>query len=160
MIRTNFGRLYIARGFIHGLCAGIVLPLLGVMACKKTDELPKEGPIKPMQEYTLDNAREWSGIAKDHAPTARKSVSNGVPSVLIEVPMPHKNEGHYIEKIGVMDMQGHELAVQTLRREKNPTTYAYIDQKVLPWSGKVKIFAKCNKHDLWVNEMNARELVE
>lgn len=145
MIRHNGKILY-----------AIVLMLIA--ACKGNNEVPKDGPITPMKEYTIDNAREWTDIAKDHAPIARKSVDKGKPAVIVEVPMPRKDEGHYIEKIGIMDMQGKELAVQTMKRERNPTTYAYFDLTLLPWSGKVKVFAKCNKHDLWVREVPVKDL--
>jgi hypothetical protein len=48
--------------------------------------------------------------------------------------------------------------VQTMQRLPNPTTYAYFDLKILPWSGRIKIFAKCNKHDLWVKEVPVSDL--
>lgn len=137
--------------------AGLALLSLAA-ACKKVDELPKDGPITPMKEYTLDNAREWTDIAKLHSPKARKSVNNGHPAVLIEVPLEKADEGHYIEKIGIMDMSGKELAVQTMKRERNPITYAYFELNIIPWSGKVKVFAKCNKHDLWVAEVPVKDL--
>lgn len=137
--------------------AGVAL-LSMVAACKKADELPKDGPITPMKEYTIDNAREWTDIAKEHAPTARKSVNKGTPAVIVEIPLAKADEGHYIEKIGIMDMQDKELAVETMPRQRNPLNYAYFDLKIIPWSGKVKVFAKCNKHDLWVKEVPVKDL--
>ncbi len=126
--------------------------------CKKAEELPKDGPITPMKEYTVDEAREWTDIAKEHGPTAKASVHKGQPAVIVEIPLAKADEGHYIEKIGIMDMTGKELAVETMPRQRNPLNYAYFDKKILPWSGKVKIFAKCNKHDLWVKEVRVSDL--
>ena len=136
----------------------VVVIALSMPACKKTDELPKDGPITPMKEYTVEEAREWTSIAKEHGPTARASVNNGQPAVIVEIPLTKADEGHYIEKIGIMDMEGKELAVETMPRQRNPLTYAYFDKKIIPWSGKVKVFAKCNKHDLWVKEVKVKDL--
>ncbi|MBX3721511.1 MAG: hypothetical protein KF713_06720 [Turneriella sp.] len=136
----------------------ICITAILIVACKKADELPKDGPITPMKEYTVENAREWTNIAKEHGPTAKASINKGFPAVLVEIPLVKADEGHYIEKIGIMDMAGNELAVETMPRQRNPLTYAYFDLKIIPWSGKVKIFAKCNKHDLWVKEVPVKDL--
>lgn len=130
---------------------------IAVISCK--DSMPTgDGPFIPMKEYTLDNAREWNDIAKFHAPTAKRTSHEGKEAIIVEVTLPKADEGHYIEKIGIMDMAGKELAVQTMKRERNPITYAYFDMKLIPWSGRVKVFAKCNKHDLWVKEYPVRDL--
>jgi len=128
-----------------------------ILGCK---ESPYNGtdPIKPLAEYTASEAREWTDIAKFHAPRMLRSVNKGQDSILVEVPLEKANEGHYIEKIGIMDLARRELAVATIKRERNPLTYAHFDPKVIPWQGKVKAFAKCNKHDLWVTEVSVKSL--
>jgi|JI8StandDraft_1071087.scaffolds.fasta_scaffold10771_5 desulfoferrodoxin (superoxide reductase-like protein) len=126
-------------------------------SCKDSNQ-QGDGPLIPQKEYSIGNAREWTEIEKEHAPTARRSVFEGKPAVLIEVSLKKTDQGHYIEKFGIMDMQGKELAVTTIKRERNPLTYAYFDIKLLPWSGKVKVFAKCNNHDLWVTEVRVSDL--
>ena len=126
-------------------------------SCKDSNQ-QGDGPLIPQKEYSIGNAREWTEIEKEHAPTARRSVFEGKPAVLIEVALKKPDQGHYIEKFGIMDMQGKELAVTTIKRERNPLTYAYFDIKLLPWSGKVKVFAKCNNHDLWVTEVRVSDL--
>ena len=126
-------------------------------SCKDSNQTG-DGPLVPQKEYSIGNAREWTEIEKEHAPVAKRSVNEGKPAVLIEVPLKKPDQGHYIEKIGIMDMQGKELAVTTIKRERNPLTYAYFDIKLLPWSGKVKVFAKCNNHDLWVTEVRVSDL--
>ena len=128
-----------------------------LMSCKDSNQTG-DGPLIPQKEYSIGNAREWTEIEKEHAPTARRSVFEGKPAVLIEVALKKPDQGHYIEKFGIMDMQGKELAVTTIKRERNPLTYAYFDIKLLPWSGKVKVFAKCNNHDLWVTEVRVSDL--
>ena len=128
-----------------------------LMSCKDSNQTG-DGPLIPQKEYSIGNAREWTEIEKEHAPTARRSVFEGKPAVLIEVVLKKPDQGHYIEKFGIMDMQGKELAVTTIKRERNPLTYAYFDIKLLPWSGKVKVFAKCNNHDLWVTEVRVSDL--
>ncbi len=148
MTKTNNRAIQIS---VYALiCAAII-------SCK--DSMPTgDGPIIPMKEYTLDNAREWTDIAKFHSPTAKRSSNNGKAAVIVEVPLAKADEGHYIEKIGIMDMAGKELAAQSMKRERNPLTYAYFDAGLIPWSGRVKVFAKCNKHDLWVKEYPVRDL--
>jgi desulfoferrodoxin (superoxide reductase-like protein) len=129
-----------------------------LMNCKDSEQQSGDAPIRPLKEYTLSEAREWTDIAKEHSPTAKRSIFEGKPAVIIEVALKKPDEGHYIEKIGIMDMQGKELAVTTIKRERNPLTYAYFDLKLLPWSGRVKVFAKCNNHDLWVTEVPVKDL--
>lgn len=126
-------------------------------SCKDSNQ-QGEGPLIPQKEYSIGNAREWTEIEKEHAPTAKRSVFEGKPAVVVEVPLKNVDQGHYIEKIGIMDLKGNELAVTTIKRERNPLTYAYFDLKVLPWSGRVKVFAKCNNHDLWVTEVSVKDL--
>lgn len=137
-------------------CLGILT--FSLAFCQKNHELPEGARLTPMREYTADNAREWTSIAKEHAPTAKRSVNEGKPALIIEVPLSSADISHYIEKIGILGADGKEIAVETLPRSARPTLYAYFDLKLLPWSGKIKIFAKCNKHDLWVSEIKVKDL--
>ncbi len=132
--------------------------LLLLQSCKGGNDLPKEGPIRPMKEYSIGNSREWVDKEKELAPQVRKSVNNGKPALLVEVPNAKVDQGTYIEKIGVMNMDGSEIAVTTIKRERNPTTYAYFDWNLIPWSGKIKAFVKWNKYDLWVQEIKVSDI--
>jgi hypothetical protein len=125
--------------------------------CKKADELPKDGPIVPMKEYSLGNSREWVAMEKQLAPEVRKSVDKGKPALLIEVPNAKVDQGTYIEKIGFM-VDGKEIAVATIARDQRPLTYAYFDWNLVPWSGKIKAFVKWNKYDLWVKEIKVADI--
>ncbi|MFZ5631176.1 MAG: hypothetical protein ACOY5B_18735 [Spirochaetota bacterium] len=127
-------------------------------ACKDSNQLPKDGPIRPMKEYSIGNSREWVEMEKRLAPQVRKSVNEGKPALLVEVPNAKVDQGTYIEKIGVMNMDGSEIAVTTIKRERNPLTYAYFDWNLIPWSGKIKAFVKWNKYDLWVQEIKVSDI--
>ncbi|MCB1148315.1 MAG: hypothetical protein KDK38_16050, partial [Leptospiraceae bacterium] len=63
-----------------------------------------------------------------------------------------------IEKIGLMNEDGTELESLTIERTNQPQNFGYIDASILPWSGKAKIFAKCNLHDLWINTVNVSDI--
>ncbi|GAB4433106.1 MAG: hypothetical protein OHK0011_16070 [Turneriella sp.] len=127
-------------------------------ACKDSNQLPKDGPIRPMKEYSIGNSREWVAMEKRLAPQVRKTVHQGKPALLVEVPNAKVDQGTYIEKIGVMNMDGSEIAVTTIKRERNPLTYAYFDWSLIPWSGKIKAFVKWNKYDLWVQEIRISDI--
>lgn len=129
-----------------------------LIACKKQGELPAEGKITPMKEYSIGNSREWVEMEKQLAPQVKKSVHNGRPALLVEVPNAKADQSTYIEKIGVMTMDGKELAVENIGRGVNPKTYAYFDWELLPWSGKIKAFVKWNKYDLWVQEISVKDI--
>jgi desulfoferrodoxin (superoxide reductase-like protein) len=155
MDRTNAR----ARRFLMKPAYYAAIWIIIALSCKKSyDQNSTSEPIKPLPEYTLDEPREWAAIAKQHSPVGRKSIDKGQPALLIEVPLEKPDIGHYIEKIGVMDLKGGEIAVETLPKVQNPLTYAYIPMGKLPWRGRVKLFAKCNKHDLWVSEMDVEKL--
>ncbi|MFO1480416.1 MAG: hypothetical protein U1F40_09480 [Turneriella sp.] len=129
-----------------------------IISCKDSNQLPKDGPIRPMKEYSIGNSREWVEMEKRLAPQVRKSVNEGKPALLVEVPNAKVDQGTYIEKIGVMNMDGSEIAVATIKRERNPLTYAYFDWNLIPWSGKIKAFVKWNKYDLWVQEIKVSDI--
>ena len=129
-----------------------------VISCKDSNQLPKDVPIRPMKEYSIGNSREWVEMEKRLAPQVRKSVNEGKPALLVEVPNAKVDQGTYIEKIGVMNMDGSEIAVTTIKRERNPLTYAYFDWNLIPWSGKIKAFVKWNKYDLWVQEIKVSDI--
>lgn len=120
-------------------------------------EVP-EGRIIPMKEYSVNNAREWGEIADEHEPMLRKSVDNGKPALLIELPKLKTDYSHYIEVMGILDSEGNQLASTGIERTNRPLNYGYVDAGVLPWSGTIKIFAKCNLHDVWVNEINISDV--
>lgn len=127
-------------------------------ACKDSNEPSKDLPLIPMKEYSVGNAREWTAMEKQLAPQVRKSVHNGKPALLVEVPNAKTDQSTYIEKIGVMNMDGSEIAVATIERGNNPPAYAYFDWNLIPWSGKIKAFVKWNKYDLWVQEIKVQEI--
>lgn len=127
-------------------------------ACKGDDKGKSNLPVVPMKEYSVGNSREWFDMEKRLAPEVRKSVNGGKPALLVEVPNAKVDESTYIEKIGLMRMDGTEITVTAVKRERNPLTYAYFDWQLVPWSGKIKAFVKWNKYDLWVKEIDVKEI--
>lgn len=142
--------------FNSGVLLGALISI-GI-ACKKEQELPTEGRITPLKEYSIGNSREWAALEKQLAPQVRKSIHNGRPALLVEVPNAKADVSTYIEKIGIMNAEGSEIAVETIKRERNPRTYAHFDWELIPWSGKIKAFVKWNKYDLWVQEINVKDI--
>lgn len=131
------------------------------LLCTKKEETPDFSsgePIVPMKEYTQEYAREWTDISDEHALTARKSMNDGKPAILIETKKLTPTFSHYIEKFGIMDMQGKELASVSIPKGNSPPNYGYVESSVLPLTGKIKIFAKCNMHDLWVATIDLKNL--
>ena len=115
----------------------------------------------PLKEYTQNNAREWSIYLPTHLPHAAEG--NQRNTVLLYV-SPADEDGlheedmgalpvrfgpsHYIEKIGLMDEKGKVLGVTNFGRNHRG---AYSVEMELPPGNrkKLKIFARCNLHDLW-----------
>lgn len=107
------------------------------------------GPIVPLPEYTEDNPREWSEIAEEHIPQLQKVFSGRRNQLYVEVPLKQSNYEHYIEKIGLLSLDGKEIAVQSLERKHRPQNFAYFDEDLVSGMRRIKVFAKCNLHDLW-----------
>jgi desulfoferrodoxin (superoxide reductase-like protein) len=106
--------------------------------------------ITPLPEYTAENPREWGKVAHEHIPSVTLSRKNGKDALLISIPLLKPSMEHYIERIGIMDENGKEIASESIPRLANPITYAYFLLKDLPSNRqKLKAFAKCNLHDLW-----------
>jgi len=135
-----------------------VIFIAGALSCKGEYKRPETEHITPQSEYSVGNAREWEPLEKQLEIQVRKSVHNGKPALLVEVPNAKVDESTYIEKIGVMTMGGKELAVTEIKRERNPLNYAYFDWQLIPWSGKIKAFVKWNKYDLWVKETDVKDI--
>ncbi|MBE7436963.1 MAG: hypothetical protein HS115_00810 [Spirochaetales bacterium] len=128
-----------------------------LLACSDSDDW-KKGKIVPQKEYTKDSPREWADIAPEHVPLARKSMDKGKDAILIELPDFQPDYEHYIEKFGMMDLQGKELGIVAVERSGRPRNFGYIPLDTSTMRGKVKVFAKCNNHDLWVSEVDLDRL--
>ncbi len=133
---------------IRGVWGGLLLGLLFCGPAAKNDT----APVVPLPEYSRDNPREWADIADEHIPQIKKITSGGREQLYVEVPLQKSDEGHYIEKIGLLTLDGKELAAVGLERKNRPQNWAYFSYEVITSQRKIKIYAKCNLHDLWVTE--------
>ena len=111
------------------------------------DSSGQKGPRKPLAEYTEDYAREWAPIAGEHIPEIQFVKKKGEEYIHIYVPLKDPSPAHYIEKIGIFDIDTKkDLAVAVFPRE---TTRFEIEFPYHYDDRSVKVFVKCNLHDLW-----------
>ena len=107
--------------------------------------------IKPLEEYTLENPREWKNVADEHIPKVRMSRDRGKDAILITVPLEKATLHHYIEKIGIMDENKRDVLSKSITRQPNPILSAFFPVEDLPENKKgLKVYIKCNMNDLWV----------
>lgn len=127
----------------------IIGSLIILSSCTNLEDASdrKGEPRKPLEEYTEDYSREWEPIAKDHLPTISFSEREGKQYISIYVPLSDPSPSHYIEKIGIFDIETKkDLEVAVFPRE---TTRYQIEFPYDFDDNKVKVFVKCNLHDLW-----------
>lgn len=140
--------------------------LLLLISCGGDDRIDREvkalyesgAQIKPLAEYTEENPREWKSIASEHIPIVRKSIHKGKEAVLIEVPLKRATIEHYIQRIGILDVNGKEIASVAIQRVPNPPVYAYFYFDGLPYGKELKAYARCNLHDTWVTPFTLEKL--
>jgi len=140
--------------------------LVLLLSCGGDDRIDREAKalyesgsrIKPLAEYTEENPREWKSIASEHIPIVRKTIYKGRNSVLIEVPLRRATTEHYIQRIGILDEHGKEIASTAIPRIPNPPVYAYFDFDGLPFGKNLKAYARCNLHDTWVTTFTLEKL--
>lgn len=111
---------------------------------KKTDQA-----IVPMKEYTRNVPGEWTGMEDEHIPIIIRDGNKIVIRVNLKKPGPT----HFIEKIGIMDKDKKDLAGKVFSPHSK-SFEAHFPRSVLPADLKgVKVYAKCNIHDLWTVEL-------
>lgn len=112
----------------------------------------KEEPLKvyktPMPEYTAKNSRELSDISKEHIPKIEINPGKSTENVLVYVKLDNPSERHYIEVIGIMDMQGKDI-VEPVRFNRVRAVSYYGRFTVESLTEDYKVYAKCNLHNLW-----------
>jgi len=113
---------------------------------------PKDADaVVPRLEYSLDKPGEWVGLEAEHIPKITIN-RQGKPYMLVWVPLKNASTDHYIEKIGIMDKDRKDIALKVFSRHEK-----YFEAKFLLSDIKVdkdmKLFAKCNSHDLWVTNL-------
>lgn len=122
------------------------------------EDWKKADRITPMSEYSEEDAREWEDIKKEHIPILRKSIHEGKEALLIELPDLVTSPSHYIEKFGIVDLEGKEIYNVSTERTLRPQNYGYVPLELLEARKRYKAFAKCNLHDLWIQEFTLEKL--
>ena len=139
--------LFIQPGNLHramllGMIAGLALL---TASCSFEDE--STGPRRPQDEYTADEPGEWAGIAQEHLPQISFIERDGKEFVRVRLAFHDPNPAHYIEKIGIFE-KATKRDLEVISFDRDTGTY----DVELPYHYKdkdVKIFVKCNLHDLW-----------
>ncbi len=128
----------------------ILAGLLFTAGCSNLKDDPGEGRRTPLPEYTEHNAREWTAVSPEHLPVISFTVKQGTPYIRVQVPLKNPSESHYIEKIGIYNKISKEVLAEkafsrTDRIFEADFPYDYND-------AEIKVFVKCNLHDLWTVE--------
>lgn len=134
--------------------ATMILIIVASLNCGEKPRIlpPKDADaVVPRLEYSLDKPGEWVGLEAEHIP--RVTINRqSKPYILVWVPLKNASTEHYIEKIGIMDKDRNDIALKVFSRHEK-----YFEAKFLLSEIKVdkdmKLFAKCNLHDLWVTNL-------
>lgn len=105
-------------------------------------------PITPKPEYTEEEAGEWEEIKNEHLPIVTIDRTQFEKNIIVQIPGRNFSNSHYIEKIGIMDKDKVDLAVEVPQNKLEPSVNLTL--KPIPSDlENTKIFVKCNLHDLW-----------
>ncbi len=126
----------------------LLLPGL-FFACSNEADRGGQGTYKPLPEYTKEEPGRWAAISKDHAPTVELYFDGTRDVIRVKVALRDSSHGHFIEKIGIFEKKSKkDLYVIEL-----PSDVAVYDVTIPYPEGykddQIKVFAKCNLHDLW-----------
>ncbi len=118
------------------------------MGNKQPEE--KIQPKTPEAEYTENKAGEWEDIKDEHVPFIKIISRSKKDNIEIKVNGEFTLD-HYIERIGIMDETKQDLAGLSLKKNQRPT--ATLTLYPIPENPKVKVYVKCNLHDLWTKPL-------
>ena len=121
--------------------------------CKNTPDAENtKERIIPKAEYTLDEPGEWEGMDFEHVPKV-KILPGTKQNIQVKMVLINHDGSHYIERIGIMDENKKDLAGQSF--SKNTQYYDIkLDLYPIPKNKNLKVYAKCNLHDLWTVPLN------
>ena len=109
---------------------------------------PASRSISPQKEYTKDKPAEWAKIANDHLPEIVFEKSKSKDNVKVKVLGRKFSERHYIEVIGIMDEHSADIDAKYIEKGTPPIAILSLNTKDHD-PKTIKVFAKCNLHDLW-----------
>lgn len=108
----------------------------------------KKEIIVPQAEYTVEQPGEWRGIEDEHLPKISFQPNESEGNIVVHVDLKTRSPSHYLERIGIMTEDKKDLAGTAFNR--NSTDYTVrMTIHANQASGKIKVYAKCNLHDLW-----------
>jgi superoxide reductase len=140
MERRNFIGLSIA-----GFGLGIVAPTLALATSEKQ--------VKGSSDiyYTKEDAGRWSAKVATHLPNIDIKKTGEKTTVRVVTPHEMKGYEHYIVKHVLLD-SNHKFLEEHLFDPTKDTT-AISTFTLQNYSGKLYVLSMCNKHDLWLNEV-------
>lgn len=118
----------------------------------KPQEPAERHVISPKKEYTKENPAEWKRVARDHIPEIEFDKSKSKENVKVKVQGRNFSERHYIEVIGIMDERSRDIDIKYIERGSEPIAILTLNLKEYN-PEKIKVFAKCNLHDLWTEPL-------
>ncbi len=107
-------------------------------------------PITPKSEYTEQESGEWKLLKDDHLPHIKIIPKSTKDNIEVQV-LGKFNEQHYIERIGIMNRDKQDLAGINLQKMSNAN--ATLTLYPIPESPEIKVYVKCNLHDLWTKPL-------
>ncbi|PJZ69587.1 hypothetical protein CH373_08725 [Leptospira perolatii] len=110
-------------------------------------------PKTPKAEYTAQDPGEWEGMESSHAPlfTVEK-LEGGKTKITVTVKENSLyNASHYIERIGIFNKDKIDIVGKSFQKPAHglPSTRAELVVKDLSNDPHLKVYLKCNLHDLW-----------
>ncbi len=133
---------------VVGTVAGAVLPLRLLADTSAAVGSPLAGGVY----YTRENPGRWGKKVGGHLPLLEKTAATE-EGVTITVTTDHVMNGykHYIVKHQLLDSNYGFLGETMFDPDKDEPVSEY--QIPAGYKGKVYALSMCNKHDLWLNDM-------
>ncbi len=114
----------------------------------------RSGPITPNSVYTRDEPGNWSGLEDEHLPVIKILHDQTEKNIIVYVNLDSASSTHYIERIGIMDKSKKDLAgVNFIQDKKRVKVKATLTLWPLPTDEGIKVYVKCSKHDLWIENL-------
>ncbi len=132
-----------------------LLILLFAVSCQK-EGVDDAEPTKPQDEYTKENPGEWAPVAKDHIPQVELKGKLDPNNIHVTLSGTEFNSSHYIEKVGLVDKEKKELVSKSLEKglHEASLTYKYDFDDLKD----MKVYVKCNLHDVWTLTLDKAEI--
>lgn len=145
---------YAAPGRLVSTLLSCLAGLLMALHCGgKEDNKPHS---VPNAEYSYEAPGQWIDLRDEHSPQLTYFRDRPQNNLLAYVKLKGSGQQHYIEKIGIMDMNKRDV-VPFVTSEKTAEGYYQgwftIESFRYARDQKWKLYVKCNLHDLWVKEI-------